>query len=153
MGADSQVARLIVDDRWTVARGESGHGPFVLRFRQPVLKPPAVVGYPRCIRVVWGYAPGGSRALPTSLEAEGMDTFESRLCTAWERDFVAALVAVLTFDGARQWVFYTSDVPICEARLNEMPQEVTPYPVELDVIDDPDWNYLRNEIIRNRGDA
>lgn len=147
------VQQLVADDRWTVVHGETADGPYVLRFRQPLLEPPAVHGYPQCLRVVWGYDAEGSGALPSSDASDRMSTFEKRLCVAWENDGLAALTAVLTFDGARQWVFYTSDVGACGARLNEMPQEAAPYPVELDAFDDSEWHYLRNDVVGERGAA
>ena len=60
-----------------------------------------------------------------------MEAFENRFCQAVEHDAHAVLAAVLTFDGARQWVIYTSDVQECGARLEAMPQEPEPYPLEL----------------------
>ena len=56
-----------------------------------------------------------------------MRVFEDRLCDAWEHDAIAVLTAVLTFDGARQWVFYTADTEQCGSRLNAMPQEQERY--------------------------
>ena len=149
----TDVRQLIASDRWTSVRGDMAGGSYLLRFRQPVLKPAAVADYPRCLRVVWAYGPEGSGTLPSPQVNQRMGVFEDRLCEAWEHDAVAALTAVLTFDGARQWVFYTADVGACGTRLEDMPQEAEPYPIELDAFDDPAWEYLRNEIIRNREDA
>jgi len=148
-----QVRDLIEHAGWTLVEGKTETGPYLLRFRKPVLRPPEVAGYTRCLRVVWPYDEEGSGAMPDRGVSDDMRVFEDRLCAAWERDALAALTAVLTFDGARQWVFYTADVQACGARLNDMPQESEPYPIELDAFDDPDWEYLRNEIVRDRGGA
>ncbi len=101
-------------DRWTVAAIERDAGPGTLRFRAPVLKPGDVEDYPKVLRMLWAYAAEGSARLPTSDEAAAMDRFETAVCTVLENDARAFLAAVLTFDGARQWVFYTGDVPECE---------------------------------------
>ena len=77
-----------------------------------------------------------------------MKVFEERFCQAVEQDACAVLSAVLTFDGARQWVFYTDDVKGCAERLGAMPQETEPYPLELTAQDDPEWSYLRDEILK-----
>jgi hypothetical protein len=89
--------------------------------------------------------------MPAADVSQRMPVFEDRLCGAWECDGLAVLTAVLTFDGARQWVFYTADAPACGQRLNGMPQESEPYPIELDVFDDPEWAYLRNDVVGTRG--
>jgi len=96
---------------------------------------------------VWAYADEGSGALPDTTTGETLETFENRLVAALEKDAVAVLTAVLTFDGARQWVFYTPDASACGARINAMPQEQDPYPIELDVFTDTDWQYLREQIL------
>jgi hypothetical protein len=45
-------------------------------------------------------------------------------------------------------VFYTRDVRECGKRLEAMPQETEPYPLELTTEDDPEWRYLRDEILK-----
>ncbi len=135
---------------WNLVKGNTETGPLLLRFREPEL-PPEIAVFPNCLRVVWGYDDEGSGTLPDGRCNEHMEVFENRLCAAWEHDALAVLTAVLTFDGARQWVFYTSDVQACVERLNSMPQESEAYPIELDAFNDPTWNYLHEEIIRDRG--
>ena len=82
-----------------------------------------------------------------------MEEFEARVCPVLEHDAHAVLVAILTFDGARQWVFYTRDVPECGKRINAMPQNQERYPIELDAFDDPAWGYLRDAILQRVGGA
>ena len=86
--------------------------------------------------------------MPDAIETAAMQTFEDRLCVALERDEHAILAAVLTFDGARQWMIYTPDVGECGYRLEAMPQENDPYPVEIDAFDDPKWDYVTKKIIK-----
>ena len=64
-----------------------------------------------------------------------------KICSPGNADF-------LTFDGARQWVFYTSNVGECGARLEAMPQEAELYPLELTTEKDPAWRYLSEEILK-----
>ncbi len=78
-----------------------------------------------------------------------MQVFEDRLCSTWEeQDTLAVLTAVLTFDGARQWVFYTDDIDECSYQLHYMPQEKDPYPLELSCRPDPEWSFLRTEVLK-----
>ncbi len=145
------VDRLLKPDRWAGASGEREAGPFILRFRTPVLDSTETGDHVNQLLVVWPYADEGAGALPSGEEQERMGVFEDRLCEAWERDGLAALTAVLTFDGARQWVFYASDVETCGIRLNDMPQETEPYPIELTTEPDPGWDYLRKQILALAG--
>jgi len=142
-----EVVATLQADTWTMAERTTDLGLGIVRFRTPVLRAGQVEGYGRVLRVLWPYAEEDSGAMPTSADSEAMGEFEDRLCAAVESDAHAYLAAVLTFDGARQWVFYTDDVTECGRRLEAMPQNEEPYPIELDAFDDPEWQYLREEIL------
>lgn len=137
-----------MNDAWILAEAHNGESPALCRWRTPVLGPPDVDGYERVLKVLWIYGQEGWREFPTEAQSQAMQVFENRLCDAWERDGLAYLAAVLTFDGARQWVFYTDDVQECGHRLNQMPQEQEPYPLELTNESDPEWSWLRENILK-----
>ncbi len=145
------VAAALREDRWSLAQGDREAGPLLIRFRTPVLGPDGVDGYGRVLRILWAYAEEGSGELPAEPAVAAMERFEHRFCAAVEADGCAFLAAVLTFDGARQWVFYTGDVAECGRRLEAMPQESEPYPIDLDAFDDPAWDYLRDSILGTVG--
>ncbi|WP_299397805.1 DUF695 domain-containing protein [Pelagibius sp.] len=142
------VASLIERDEWKGIAVEKKQGPGLLRWRVPVLQPGDGDSHPTLIQVVWPYAEQGSAAMPSDQLFEELRVFEDRLCAAWEQDALAVLTAVLTFDGAKQWVFYTNDVQACTRRLNEMPQVEQPYPIEVTARPDGTWAFLRDEILR-----
>jgi uncharacterized protein DUF695 len=147
--AMSQVDDLLQADLWTVA--EFGHplGPAIIRFRRPVLGPSGVEDYRRLVTVVWAYAAEGTGAMPDLATSNEMERFEKHLCEAVQHDAHAVLTAVLTFDGARQWVWYTRDVTEFGQRLSVIPDYYgEPYPIELTTNEDPTWCYLREQILR-----
>jgi hypothetical protein len=141
------VLEMIKADQCRVVEVTTETGPALIRFRTPVLGGQEVPGYPWRLVALWPYAEAGSGALPSPQASEEMETFEDRICEAFETDAHAVLVAVLTFDGARQWVFYTRGIEECSARLEAMPQEEQPYPIELEACEDRRWLYLREEIL------
>jgi hypothetical protein len=145
--SNAKIANLIQHDHWCGVEGGSSGGAFLLRFRTPVLGPPDLISYERLLTIVWIYADEGSGEMPTYEDSEQMKQFENRFCNAVEPDALAVLTAVLTLDGARQWVFYTRDIKECSNRLHEMPQNEERYPIELTTKLDPEWNYLRTEIL------
>ena len=144
----AKVLKLLSDDRWSAADGVTNSGAYIIRFRTPVLEPTDTAGYDKLLTIVWPYADEGSGALPTAADSEALSEFENRFCDAFEHDAHAVLTAVLTFDGARQWVVYTGDFQECGQRLGAMPQNEQPYPIELNARSDPEWNYLRDEILK-----
>jgi hypothetical protein len=143
------VSGLLERGIWSLVGSDiDSPNPFILRFRTPVLMPAEVESHPIRLAILWPFADEDSRALPDSQTQEAMQLFEDRVCAAFESDGLAVLTAALTFDGARQWLFYTGDLDECGRRLNTMPQEPEPYPIELVAAADPGWNYLRDEFLR-----
>ena len=145
----SQIEQLLRDDRWTLA--ELGHplGPCIIRFRRPVLGPTDVEDFHRLVTVVWGYAAEGSGAMPDAQTSAEMERFENHLREAVQRDIQAVLTAVLTFDGARQWVFYARDVAEFGRRLSAIPDyHGQRYPIQLTTRVDTTWSYLREQILQ-----
>jgi hypothetical protein len=143
----SKVLRVLEHDHWAVAEGEKETRPFLLRFRTPVIGRDEGGEYVHLLEVVWGYADEGSGEMPSGDALDEMTTFENRLCEAWESHGVAFLAAVLTFDGARQWVFYTRNVAECGRRIDAMPNEQDPYPIELTTREDAAWTFLHDELL------
>jgi hypothetical protein len=144
----SPVLDAIKKSTWTLIQMTSDEGPpSYLRLREPVLSATETGSHRHLLQVLWAYADEDSGAMPTEADADAMKAFEDLLCKAWEHDGLAILTAVLTFDGARQWIFYTHDVNKCAERLEGMPQQDEPYPVELTTRPDPGWMYLRDEVL------
>jgi len=141
------ITDLIRRDVWSVADGERADGPVVIRFRSYLPSPTQAHEYEWLLVACWAYADEGTGAMPSKETMKEMEEFEERLCGALERDALAVLTAILTFDGARQWVFYTHDVDSCGERINSMPQNVEPYPIELSARPDPEWRYLHDGIL------
>jgi hypothetical protein len=145
----SPIEQLLKDDHWTLAEVGNPTGPALVRYRSPVLGPTGVDGFHHLVTVVWAYDAEGSGAMPAGETSKEMERFEEHLCDAVEHDAHAVLTAVLTFDGARQWVYYTRDVGDFGQRLSVIPDFYgKPYPIELTTDEDPTWSYLREQILR-----
>ena len=143
----NSVLKMIEGDRASFVEVSIDDAVALIRYRLPVLGGIEVPGYTWRLAVLWPYAESGSGALPTRQASDAMDVFEERIFQAFGHDDHAVWVAVLTFDGARQWVFYTNDVHECGRRLAKMPHEEEPYPIELEADEDPTWAYLRESIL------
>lgn len=88
-----------------------------------------------------------SEGLSLELEFERLEVFENRLVEAVEQDQHSLLSVVLTTNRQREFVFHTADVSGFLARLTNMPQERTRYPIKLQRFDDLDWEYDASVIV------
>ena len=140
------LASIVEADGWSVAEGENGGGPLVIRFRDGFQDRPDVTALSHLVRVVWRYAPSGS-GMPDAPEADAMALFEDRLVAATESDQSAVLAAVITSAGTREWLFYVADVADFGRRLTGMPQEKYRYPIDLIAERDTEWTVLHDQVL------
>lgn len=146
-GDENAIPRLLQADRWAEDAGVTHEGRWSLRWREPLLSRHDVARYGHCLQLVWTFAAEGSSDVLTPEKQAELLVFEVALRTSLEHDALAVLTAILTFDGTRQWIFYTRDLAACEARLDALPHEGAPRPVEREGFEDPTWEFLREEIL------
>ena len=130
-------------DAWNIAKGKNPESPNVLRFR-PSLK--AFLGdenYPRRLTIIWKFEPADASGMPTDTQSLDMKDFEDLLLEALDADRLAILAFVYTTNGTREWHFYFSDVSELGIRINKALASVPKLPIELNVVDDPNWDELR----------
>ena len=140
------VQSAVKRDLWAMAEGENNDKPLMIRFRSELRKVEDVSGYPDLLLVNWNYE-SDPQGLPTESDVEAIDDFEDLLLAALEHDCQTVLVCVITNDGSRQWVFYSSDIHEAETRINSMPQKPKAYPIELLADDDAEWSYFKDNIL------
>ena len=148
----AEVRSAIERDLWAMAEGENNDKPLMIRFRSEMRAVEDVTGYPDLLLINWSYEPD-ENGLPTEAAIEEIDDFEDLLLAALEKDFHSAIVCVITNDSSRQWVFYTSGVDEAAVRINAMPQQTKPYPIELLTDDDAEWAYFKDNILGECDDA
>lgn len=134
------LAKIHIDDTWATLEGTLEDMPMIVRIREK-LRP--LAGHPELphrLRIVWEYQPENESGLPSSGDLERMRACEDLLLIAFERDNHAILTHVLTCDGLRQWVFYSSDLQKSAERINEALPHDEPYPLELTADPDAEWS-------------
>ncbi len=140
------VQSAVKRDLWAMAEGENNDNPLMIRFRSELRKVEDVSGYPELLLVNWNYE-SDPHGLPSDSAVEAIDDFEDLLLAALEHDCQTVLVCVITNDGSRQWVFYSSGIDEAATRINAMPQKAKPYPIELLTDDDAEWSYFKDNIL------
>lgn len=146
-----EIRDAVQRDLWMLAEGEHNDKPIAIRFRPELRKAKDISGYPALLLINWDYE-ADSQGMPTDAALEAVDNFEDLLLAALEHDCHSVLAAVITNDGQRQWAVYTSNVDEAGERINSMPQQRERYPIELLTDDDPEWVYLRENLLGECGD-
>ena len=137
--AAPKLEELEFGDSWTGAEGTLDGKPILVRLRseiEPLFAHPQLANL---LRIVWEFPVDGDSGLPDVDTLDQMSQCEDALVGALELQNHAILAHVLTCDGLRQWVFYTSDVEESASRINEALPQDPPYPIELTVDSDPEW--------------
>jgi hypothetical protein len=142
-----QVASAMAGEQWKIVELVGAGGVDMLRYRTPVLGPHDVEGYENVLQILWAYADADSGAAPSRADSEAMGKFEDQLSEALESDALAYLAAVLTFDGARTWIFYTGDLSESSQRIVDITKGDQLYPIERDAFADPEWSFLRTTLL------
>lgn len=140
------ISEILERDLWSLAEGEQDSKPVFIRFRGEFLSRPDIAGFPRMIRIVWPYEPD-ENGLPSLEVATDLRAFEGRMVEAVQPDGIALLVAAITHNGEREWLFYASELGAFERCLNACQEGHDPYPIDVSTASDPKWSALYDDIL------
>ena len=126
--------------------GESGR-TVIVTGRDGIDKQMTSGKYPNLIRVAWRY-----NALPDGMPEEGdaelMGRVNDAFIETFRRDKAAWLVAIITGDGCRDWMFYTGNLGIFNKIFNRALEPLDLMPLVIEAQEDPDWEEYLD--MRNR---
>lgn len=144
----SAIHQILRGNQWSLGEGHFDTGLALVRFRKGIPAADATGDHTRLISIEWVYADEGSSDLPDETTQAEMLQFEHDLGDSVQKDALAILTAVVTFEGVRQWVFYTSDESAFIERLSVIPHHGRErFPIKIGTSDDPTWSYLRDEVL------
>lgn len=91
------------------------------------------------VKVSWRYN-ANSEGYPDEIDAELMGRVNDALEETFHKDNAAYMVAIFTGEGCRDWLFYTTSLPIFGKIFNRAlePIEET-IPFEIEAQSDPEW--------------
>ncbi|MGF1713162.1 DUF695 domain-containing protein, partial [Vibrio kagoshimensis] len=136
---------IINNDHWAVAEGKYNDLPLMIRFRDKLMPHLGISNYPKLIQVYWNYSVHES-GMPSKVDSAAMEIFENRLVDSLETDMSGVLSSAITTNGYREWVFYCKSTDVFAEKLHNIPQEMEPYPIEIEAVHDPKWDYYFNEV-------
>jgi hypothetical protein len=138
------------DDVWFSAEGNQNGRPVLIRGRQNLRDVVGVASHPKLLRIVWEYEVIERSGLPSSELNASMANFENTILTEMERDLLCIFFCVYVHNGTKEWAAYSSDVQATCDRFNAVLADQEPYPVQLTVQDDPEWQEYKS-LLRDTG--
>lgn len=129
---------------WTLAQGKAGGHNTIVRAlaRVPLIEQRKA--RPVLVSITWAYDGEATAGMPSRGVYDRIEGFEQVLFAALDAEDFATEAAAITGNGARQWRFYTADAEDFIARFTAALAGETVYPIELEAIDDPEWQGLRD---------
>lgn len=142
LGEDAMsLVDVIKNDTWSLAEGEMDDHTMFLRFRTTITKKLNLSAFPKAIHIFWDYK-SENNGMPSSILSKNMEEFENRITDALEGDQSGILTVIKTYQGTRQWLFYTTNTENFSDKLHNMPQNKDPYPIEIEAENDEEWEYF-----------
>ena len=127
-------------DEWTVAQGNTPAGPIIMRYRTGDPSPADRELFNKFIIVRWAFESGETPGMPSPEDHQSMVEFEEPVMDASdEAETWGSCVSIVTHNETREWRFYTPDQETFMREFNEVLKGLGPYPLDLQVFDDPDW--------------
>ncbi|MGO4260928.1 DUF695 domain-containing protein [Lysobacter sp. TAB13] len=128
---------------WTLAEQATDDGLSLTRIKQ-FERGFDFRGYPERLNLIWAYQDDHRAGTASAEEMAAMERFEDRVCERIEAAGHSVLAIVFTEPDHREYVFHTRDVNAFIGVLNAMPQDATPYPIEIDHESDPKGEFYRS---------
>jgi hypothetical protein len=80
--------------------------------------------------------------MPDKASREAMDFFEQKLEAALTSKNNGVLAATKTGQSIKEWRYYNLDTQEFMSSLNEISDPNSPFPIDLQLFDDPNWEAL-----------
>ncbi len=129
---------------WQVGSSSEKY-PTITRARSTLPDKNYRIKHQHLIIIKWPYA-GSDAGMPDKATQKSMDFFENKLEVQLENKKTGVLTVITTGNSVKEWRYYTFDSQKFMADLNEISDPSAPYPIDLQLFSDPNWEAL-NEII------
>jgi len=126
------------NEQWSVAQLEKNGKPLVVRYRSERPQGVETAAFSFLLSATWAYQPD-EFGLPADAEMERMDKFEDALAAALETSKTAYLMVILTGNGERDWLWYTTGEEAAMRQVNQALKGHKSYPIQFSVQKDRGW--------------
>ena len=128
------------NDDWSLYDGIWGNGhPILLRFRNGLESYIGSQEYPLRYMITWSFEDFEEGGYPSTKEIDAVEDFENLIYDKLQEGNQCICVAVITNNGEREWIFYSSDTEETHHRLNLALENSPVYPISIVTCPDPGW--------------
>jgi hypothetical protein len=129
---------------WTVSHSARQGKPLIARINRGLIPLIGDSRYGHCIGVAVQFKAPTDNGFPLPEESAQLSEIEDALAAALEQNHESLFAAVITTNGMREFLFYTSDVEAVKAKLAVVIERIDTYEkVGRAIKPDPDWTIYR----------
>lgn len=125
---------------WKVGVIESKY-PIIIRARSSLPDQSNRKKFRHLIKVTWMYT-CSERGMPDELSKKEVLVFEDKLRKELSANKIGFLAATITGKAQKEWRFYNSNAEKFMTALNKISDPKKPFPIDLQLFDDPTWQGL-----------
>src|SRR5215813_1283961 len=125
-----ELANLNVEDSWSVCEGEYKGKPLIARVNTGLRSLASDSRYQHRIGVAVQFMSAGDDGLPSGEESWQVSEIEDLIAAALEENRESLFAAVITTNGIREFVFYTSDPDAAEKKLAALAEKIDSHQIQ-----------------------
>jgi hypothetical protein len=131
--------QLPINGPWTIAEGENNGRVLILRWNEGYRSLRPVPGYEHQVGIAVPLTAPEQTGLPSVAEDAELGQIEDLVCDRLQDHAQSLLVAVITTDGMREFVFYTRDPEHVKGCLEQLRKDIPSHEVQMIVQVDKEW--------------
>jgi hypothetical protein len=139
---EMQVESQVVQSRWGLAIGEDQQSPVIVRYLQGPGTEDSGGRFSQRIRIQWQYEAMMANGMPTRDQSHQMDIFEGAILKALEHAGKGLLTAVVTQDGAREWLMVVAEPKAAARQVEKLSSTVEEGSISVAIQPDSNWGDL-----------
>ncbi len=131
--------RLPIGGPWSIAEGQHSGRVMIVRANTEYRQFGCVPGYEHQVGIAVPLRKAEATGLPCPAEGALLGEVEDIICSSLEEQAESLLVAVITTDGMREFVFYTREPRRVQQRFEELHNRITSHEIQLMIQPDRTW--------------
>lgn len=132
---------LPIDGPWSVSDGEYNGKLMIVRFNGGYKQYRRIAGYDHQVGIAIPLRAAEPSGLPSPEEDMQLGEIEDAICASLEEHIESLFVAIITTNGMREFVFYTSSLPGVKRRFEQLRAGITTtHEIQLTLQPDEDWS-------------